>query len=168
MATTDSLTFEQRLADARAFALQWHGDQMYGERPYSYHLDQVAELAARYNLSRAARLAAYLHDTYEDTGLTRAELTARYGQDVDAFVWAVTGEGEAREEQSASIVAKLKAFLEAIDLKLVDRLANVAASVAEGKTRLVDRYRSEMKYYDPLFRQGNPEAYAELCRLLAQ
>lgn len=27
---------------ARDFAIKWHGNQVYGDKPYVYHLDQVA------------------------------------------------------------------------------------------------------------------------------
>ncbi len=36
------------IARARAFALEAHGEQKYGDHPYAYHLDAVAAIAAPY------------------------------------------------------------------------------------------------------------------------
>jgi guanosine-3',5'-bis(diphosphate) 3'-pyrophosphohydrolase len=38
----------ESLNRARAFAVAAHGDQMYGDQPYSFHLDMVAEILAAF------------------------------------------------------------------------------------------------------------------------
>jgi (p)ppGpp synthase/HD superfamily hydrolase len=152
--------------NARAFAVKKHGDQKYGERKYVFHLDQVAALCRYYGLSAAERVAAYLHDTMEDTDTSNEELTLRFGKEPAELVYAVSGEGKTRAECRASIIAKLTAYPEAVNLKLLDRLANVKACLKEGKLHLVAMYRDEMPYYAPLFSQGHPDAWAELCRLM--
>ena len=53
------------LDQARAFALAAHGDQMYGARPYSFHLDAVVRLLSPYGIE--AQVIGYLHDVVEDT-----------------------------------------------------------------------------------------------------
>jgi hypothetical protein len=164
----DAVVGEERVRTARAFALFLHGNQKYGELPYIVHIDDVLELATYYGLSDDERVAACLHDSYEDTDVRPEEVMLRYGQDVHMLVYSVTGEGANRAEQRAVIIERLKAYPKAINLKLLDRLANVKRTLAEGKLNLVAMYRKEMPDYDPLFRQGHPEAYAELCRLLAQ
>lgn len=56
-------------AEARAIAL--HGDQLYGKRPYAFHLDQVADIAS--HCSPKAEVLAHLHDTdtVEDTSISK-------------------------------------------------------------------------------------------------
>lgn len=39
---------------ARDFAIKWHGDQKYGDKPYVYHLDQVAEIVSKSNQDRSS------------------------------------------------------------------------------------------------------------------
>jgi len=62
---------------ARDFAIQAHGDQKYGTKPYVYHLDQVAAICCTIKFhydSETLRTAAFLHDVLEDTKVTHAEL----------------------------------------------------------------------------------------------
>jgi (p)ppGpp synthase/HD superfamily hydrolase len=56
---------------AREFAIKAHGEQKYGEFPYSVHLDEVATIAKPYGES--AEIVAYLHDVIEDTSVTKKE-----------------------------------------------------------------------------------------------
>jgi (p)ppGpp synthase/HD superfamily hydrolase len=73
-------------------------------------------------------IAAWLHDTVEDTGATREDVAARFGDDVAALVWAVTGIGKNRKERNEDAYAKIRAYPQAATLKLADRIANVEAS----------------------------------------
>lgn len=156
----------QRCAAARVFAETHHGDQMYGQHRYVYHLDWVARLAARYNLPENQQVAAYLHDLLEDTNVTKQELEAEFGQEIADIVDSLTGEGETRAECRASMVAKLTRRPEHAPLKLVDRLANVEAAAQEGRSDLLAMYRREMPHYADLFEKAQPDAYARLCKLL--
>ena len=53
--------------------------------------------------------AAWLHDTIEDTSVTREDIVAHFGDEVAALVWAVTGEGATRSERNQSAYAKIRA-----------------------------------------------------------
>ena len=54
---------------ARELAMRSHGDQKYGEHPYIVHLDAVADIC--YPYGQNAVIIAFLHDTLEDTSLSR-------------------------------------------------------------------------------------------------
>lgn len=74
------------LQKARKFAIHWHGDQMYGDDPYSYHLDNVDQLVYElYEDSRKLdllRIVAYLHDILEDTAAPETEIENEFGTQV--------------------------------------------------------------------------------------
>ena len=131
---------------ARKFALAAHGEQRYGEHPYSYHLDAVAEIAEAYG--EEATVVAYLHDTVEDTDVTLAEIDSQFGANVAACIALLTDEpGANRKERKAKTYAKLARVTGPSELALIvktaDRLANVRACVKDRKSDLWAVYRSE-------------------------
>ena len=85
----------QRILAAARFAGERHAGQKRkgeaGER-YINHLIEVAELVACSDdvLDTNLVMAAFLHDTVEDTGVTQQELQQRFGGDVAALVMEVT------------------------------------------------------------------------------
>jgi (p)ppGpp synthase/HD superfamily hydrolase len=153
----------ERILKARKFAIERHGDQKYGELPYIYHLDMVYETALAFNLDEDYQVAAYLHDTLEDTKTTKKELEEIFGKRVAEMVFSVTGEGETRKDKKASMIRKLEAFPEGINLKMVDRYANMKESLHIPK--LFKMYESELEAYAPLFEKGNEELYKLILSL---
>lgn len=139
----------ERFDEARVVAIAAHGDQMYGDQPYAYHLQAVVDVLTRFGtgLEDAATapllVAAWLHDSLEDTALTFAEIEARFGAEVAELVWRVTDEpGATREERKPATYRKTSASEMAVVLKLADRIANVEASLATDR-RLLEMYRRE-------------------------
>jgi (p)ppGpp synthase/HD superfamily hydrolase len=131
---------------ARAFAVNAHGDQKYGDRPYAYHLDAVVALLEPYG--EEAQVVGYLHDVVEDTATSAAELQARFGDHVAACVALLTDQpGANRKERKAKTYAKLAEVRGPTELALVvkaaDRLANVRACIADRKRGLWEVYRDE-------------------------
>lgn len=139
----------ERIKLARKFAIEKHGVQMYGDKPYIYHLDMVYEIAKAFNLDEDYQVAAYLHDTLEDTDTTRKELEEKFGKRVANMVHSVTGEGANRKEKKASMIEKLKAFPEGILLKMIDRFANMKESLQIPK--MFKMYEAELSDYEELF-----------------
>ena len=120
---------------ARSLALEAHRRQCYGSRPYSYHLEAVAEVLERFGASldddwSAPILAAsWLHDAVEDTGLEVERIRREVGDVVAELVWRVTDEpGESRRERKAATYGKIAGDERAVVLKLADRIANVEES----------------------------------------
>jgi (p)ppGpp synthase/HD superfamily hydrolase len=160
------------VSEARAFALRAHGGQMYGERPYSWHLEAVAELLAPYGAQ--AQVIAYLHDVVEDTAVSDDEVNARFGPFVGECVGLLTDAPAAtRAERKAQTYARLAAVSGATELALVvkaaDRLANVRSCVTEQRQRLWEMYRHEHRAFRAAaYRPGLCEPlWCELDRLLA-
>lgn len=159
--------------EARLFAVEAHAGQKYGERPYSYHLDQVAAIAAPYG--EEAVVIAYLHDTAEDTPVTLDEIEGRFGAKVAACVALLTDEaGANRKERKAKTYAKLSVVHGpheiALLVKAADRLANVRACIQDRQQRLWELYRSEhVAFRSAAYRPGLCDPlWAELETLLSE
>jgi guanosine-3',5'-bis(diphosphate) 3'-pyrophosphohydrolase len=137
---------------AREFAINAHGDQMYGTHPYSFHLDAVATIAKKYG--ETAETIAYLHDVVEDTKVTLAEIEREFGALVANCVAILTDEpGQNRKERKAKTYAKMaKVSGEeniALLVKAADRLANMRASVSDKNHKLIETYKSEYPVFKP-------------------
>jgi (p)ppGpp synthase/HD superfamily hydrolase len=122
------IALDPREPAARAYAVERHGAQAYGNEPYVVHLASVRTVLADVGVGEDLAVAAWLHDTIEDAGATRKEIVARFGEKVAALVWAVTGCGATRRQRNADAYRKIAALPEAATLKLADRIANVEAS----------------------------------------
>ena len=64
---------------ARAFAVAAHGDQRYGSDPYVVHLSAVRQVLEDFGYDGDFALAAWLHDTVEDTEVTVVQLEREFG-----------------------------------------------------------------------------------------
>lgn len=154
------------------FASGHHKHQTYGgDKPYTYHLTAVRDTAYRfhpylpYGLSiEVIVLATWGHDLIEDCGVTRDELSERFGEEVSELIWRVTDEpGKNRRERHAATYGKIRESQAAVYLKLMDRIANIEAG---GKT---DMYRKEqLEFKAALYKAGEMDAiWSHLDTLLA-
>jgi (p)ppGpp synthase/HD superfamily hydrolase len=161
------------VARARAFAVEAHGDQRYGEHPYAVHLDAVADLARPYGAD--AETVAYLHDVVEDTLVPPDRVRESFGDLVADCVALVTdAPGANRSERKMHTNAKLAEVAGdrqlALIVKACDRLANLRQSAHGAPGSKLDMYRAE----HPAFRDAAyrprlcDELWAEMDRVLAQ
>jgi (p)ppGpp synthase/HD superfamily hydrolase len=136
----------QLVDQARAFAIEAHGDQRYGDRPYADHLGDVARIVAEFGGSDEQIAAAWLHDTLEDCPTVRyPDLLKQFGRDVSDMVWACTGKGATRDERNAKIYEKIAKWPAAAIVKVADRIANVEAS--EPGSKHAERYLDEREEF---------------------
>ena len=71
---------ENLINRAYVFATAKHGGQKrHSGDPYFAHPIQVAGILTEYKLDAATIVAGLLHDTIEDTEVTRAEIEAKFG-----------------------------------------------------------------------------------------
>jgi (p)ppGpp synthase/HD superfamily hydrolase len=158
-----------KIEQAKSFALQAHGDQRYGEHPYSLHLAEVASIAREFDAPPEVCLAAWLHDVLEDTPLTFDELTDTFGLGISELVFAVTNKpGKSRSASHALTYPALReAGALAVLLKLCDRLTNARAS-AKSSPKKLKMYQEEFQSFrDTLYLAGEHEQlWAELDALL--
>ena len=131
---------------AREFAIQAHGSQAYGERPYSFHLDAVASILEPHGIT--AQIIGYLHDTIEDTSVAPEQIEAEFGPFVAGCVSILTDEpGPDRKARKVLTYAKMAAiapeYALALTVKAADRLANIRACVADSNAAKLEKYRGE-------------------------
>lgn len=129
------------------FATLAHSGQMYGEKPYTFHLDMVDGVLVEYGFGEdlELRAAGQLHDVLEDCLTVKVSnlRLVRIPDNTVNYVMAVTSEpGKNRKERNAKTYPKIKAILKAIALKLADRIANVRNSISEN-SGLLSMYKKE-------------------------
>ena len=119
-------------------ALRWadglHHDQKRASgEPFFVHPLSVAEILVDARMDSQTVIAALLHDTLEDTGLTRRELRREYGKEVEALVGGVTKisqiRGMSKTAQQAETIRKMLFAMvkdiRVIMIKLADKLHNM-------------------------------------------
>jgi len=141
------------IADAaKEFAIAQHGDQKYGEHPYSYHLAQVSQVLAEFGYAgdEAIAAAGWLHDILEDTPATYEMLASEFGKETADIVWAVTSEpGGNRADRFRKTAPKIQSNKKALIVKLADRIANTEASL-QSNPKLYKMYVKEFSLFKEL------------------
>lgn len=128
---TDLKAVQDVLA-AAWFAAQKHVNQKRkgaAAEPYLNHLIEVAQLvsSALSEPDTDLVIAALLHDTIEDTGVTKEELVQRFGPDVADLVAEVTDDKslEKQERKRLQIENAPKKSVRAQAIKLADKISNL-------------------------------------------
>jgi guanosine-3',5'-bis(diphosphate) 3'-pyrophosphohydrolase len=155
------------LIGARAHA----GQTRKSGEPYITHPVAVAGILAELGLDAETIIAAILHDTLEDTPLSRVELEAEFGVTVAELVDGVTkldklqfrSVAEAAAESFRKMLLAMARDMRVILIKLADRLHNMrtlAAMVPEARRRIA---RETLDIYAPIAqRLGMNKFKAEL------
>ena len=161
MARVEYLPAEDRASIRRAFdvAERAHAGQarLTGE-PYIEHPLAVAGILADLRLDPETVMAALLHDTVEDTDVTREEVRRLFGDQVAKLVDGVTKLGKihvrsAEEHQAENIRKMLVAMAEDVRvvlIKLGDRLHNMRTISAHTTDRRLRISRETLDIYAPL------------------
>jgi (p)ppGpp synthase/HD superfamily hydrolase len=127
----------ERILGAARFAAEKHAGQKRKGRagePYINHLIEVAELvvAASPLLDANLVMAAFLHDTIEDTGVSAQELEQRFGSDVASLVLEATDDKSLPQERRKALQvenARHKSPRAQV-LKLADKISNLRSLLA--------------------------------------
>ncbi len=135
---------------ARKYAIEKHGDQMYGDQPYIVHLDAVASIVAEYG--EFAEVIAYLHDVVEDTDVTIEDIEEEFDALVAGCVDILTDEpGSSRKERKQKTYHKMSQVIGDLELALVvkaaDRLANVNACIVGNDQERLAMYKQEQSIF---------------------
>ena len=122
----------QPILDAALFAAAKHAGQKRkgaNAEPYINHLIEVAQLVSMAVPEQDTHLvmAALLHDTIEDTGVTAEELVERFGHDVAALVEEMTDDKSLpkAERKRLQIEHAPKMSERAQIVKLADKISNL-------------------------------------------
>ncbi|SKA17827.1 RelA/SpoT family protein [Novilysobacter spongiicola] len=158
---TDYLSGDQRGLLRRAWAIgaaAHAGQTRKSGEPYITHPVAVAQVLAEQGLDVETLLAAILHDTIEDTPLTRECIAAEFGETVAELVDGVTkldklhfrDRQEAAAESFRKMLLAMSRDLRVILIKLADRLHNMrtlGAKNAESRRRIA---RETLEIYAPI------------------
>jgi guanosine-3',5'-bis(diphosphate) 3'-pyrophosphohydrolase len=149
----------ERVRGAYAVGARAHASQKRksGE-PYITHPLAVAAILAGLRLDAETIIAAILHDTLEDTGMTRVQLEASFGTTVTELVDGVTklervdfaSRLEADAESFRKMLLAMARDLRVILIKLADRLHNMrtlSAMAPDARRRIA---RETLDIYAPI------------------
>ena len=123
-----------RVKEAFVFSERCHRSQRRASgEPYITHPLAVAGALAEWKMDAVAVMAALLHDTIEDTGVTKDELTQRFGKTVADLVEGLSkldrlefaSQHEAQAENFRKMLLAMARDIRVILIKLTDRLHNM-------------------------------------------
>ncbi len=140
----------ERIRTAAEFGAAAHqGQKRLSGEPYITHPVAAADILADLHLDADTIIAAILHDVIEDTPTPKAEIAARFGNDVAEIVDGVTkldqiqfkNRKEAQAESFRKMLLAMVRDLRVILVKLADRTHNLRTmgAVAPAKRRQVAR-----------------------------
>jgi guanosine-3',5'-bis(diphosphate) 3'-pyrophosphohydrolase len=137
----DNLETARQLMRAAHFAAARHSAQRRkgaSAEPYVNHLLEVADLVAGALQADDVNvvIAALLHDTVEDVGVTKDELVEEFGQDVADLVMECTDDKSLpkKERKRLQIVNAPHKTPRAQLIKLSDKISNLRAILASPPT----------------------------------
>ncbi len=126
--------------------------------PYIYHPLAVARILAGMRMDQASICAAILHDTLEDTPLTREQIESEFGEEIAGLVDGVTKLDkmkfrtrlEASAESFRKLMLAMSRDLRVIFIKLADRMHNmrtIGAMNPDSRRRIA---RETLDIYAPI------------------
>jgi (p)ppGpp synthase/HD superfamily hydrolase len=143
----------QSILDAALFAAQKHAGQRRkgaAAEPYVNHLIEVAQLVSTAVPEPDAHLvmAAFLHDTIEDTGTTAEELLQRFGRDVTDLVIEMTDDKSLPkpERKRLQIEHAPTRSVRAQVIKLADKISNLRSILISPPTHW--DYERKRQYFE--------------------
>jgi guanosine-3',5'-bis(diphosphate) 3'-pyrophosphohydrolase len=158
---------------AKAFATKAQSGQMYGEKPFTYHLEQVENVLIRFDYcSFRIRAAAWLYETVETPDLTMSDISREFPGFIASTVDALaSAPGRNREERNAAMYLRIKTHgVMAIVLKLADRIAHVeenSAAILNDHSKLSIYETEHSDFRDALYKSGDADAmWAHLDTLI--
>lgn len=169
----------QQVMTAAWFAARKHASQRRkgaAAEPYVNHLIEVAQLVAGALAEPDAGvvMAALLHDTIEDTGVTREELAARFGPDVADLVVELTDDKSLPKEERKRLQIENapKKSVRAQAIKIADKTSNLRGILSSPPVNW--SYERKKTYFDwarqvvDAFPAPNPILKAEFERTHAR
>ncbi len=175
VATYLSEADQQRVREAYRFGDEAHLGQFRSSgEPYISHPIAVAEICAGWKLDAESLMAALLHDTVEDTQVTRMDVHERFGAQVAALVDGLSKldkvQFASREQHQAESFRKMLLAMardaRVIMIKLADRLHNLRTLNAVPPTKRRRVAIETLEVYAPIAsRLGLYKVYREMLDL---
>ncbi len=149
----------------KAFVDAAHGEQKYGDKPYSYHLNKVLEKVREFTSDPYALSAAYGHDLFEDTeeGKTaaRKRFLFQHGPVLYDLIDRLTDKpGKNRKERHLHTYWQIRDEYRALLVKLCDRFVNHEECLLTNNSSLAQMYLRE--YWEFKFALFRDQQYEDL------
>ena len=150
------------------------GQKRYSGDPYISHPLAVANIVAGWQLDTQAVVAALLHDVMEDTSVTKAEITERFGKAVADLVDGVSKldrlesqtPAEAEAENFRKMLLAMASDVRVMLIKLADRLHNMRTLGAVSMEQRRRVARETIEIYAPIAnRLGLDRLFREMHEL---
>lgn len=130
---------------AMKFAIEAHGDQMYGDHPYSYHLSQVVDnvMIRKFGdpMLSTYVAVAWLHDTMEDCGTTFKQIQDEFGLAIADAVQRLT---KTKEMEYEHYLAGCIVSAVAREVKICDTMANLLESFRNNREKGMLKYPKQL------------------------
>lgn len=130
---------------AMKFAIEAHGDQMYGDHPYSYHLSQVVDnvMIRKFGdpMLSTYVAVAWLHDTMEDCGVTFKQIQDEFGIGIADSVQRLT---KTKEMEYEHYLAGCIVSAVAREVKICDTMANLLESFRNNREKGMLKYPKQL------------------------
>ena len=162
----------ERVRQAYVYADKAHSDQWRSSGdPYITHPIAVTGICANWKLDAPALMAALLHDSMEDCGITKEDLVVRFGEDVAELVDGLTKldkiQFNTREEGQAESFRKMLLAMardvRVILIKLADRTHNMRTMSDMPRSKWGRISSETLEIYAPIaHRLGLNQTYREL------
>lgn len=162
-----------QITDACHFADKAHiKDKRKSGEPYVTHPIAVANILAEYEADADTIIAAILHDTIEDTPVTKANITKEFNSTVADLVDGVT-KLKTSKNKALNKAATFRKILTAtlndarvIIIKLADRLHNMSTMTAVRQEKRVATSEETLDFYLPFARIMGLNELADRLELL--
>ncbi len=148
-----------RIQAAYALAVQAHeGQKRESGEPYVSHPLAVAEIVAGLEMDAESVVSALLHDTLEDTNVTKEQISAQFGENVAGLVEGLTklaripysSKAEQEMENLRKMFIAMAKDIRVIVIKLADRLHNVRTLSAKPPDKQRELALETMDVYSPI------------------
>lgn len=152
----------QKLLIAKQFAEKIHAKQVrrYTNEPYCNHLAEVASLTREFGGDETSQAAAWVHDSREDQGVTKAEIEHLLGREVADMVEALSDleEGNRATRKALSRMRLSKASAEVQTIKIADIISNTRM-IVKYDPKFARVYLREKKELLAVLTKANPAAH---------
>lgn len=146
------ISINRKSQEAEKFAEFHHQNQLYGCKPYKYHLEKVREVAFEFRgeMSKDDFIivvqSCWLHDVIEDSGENYNSIKREFGFDVAEVVYAVSeGKGRSRKERQNDLYYKgIKESRLGTFVKLCDKIANTRESISTNDKKRIRNHKKEL------------------------
>lgn len=125
-------------------AVEKHYGQMYQLKPYIYHLVNVYSEVRKYEINEEILSLAFLHDTLEDTKITKEELS-EISSMMPEYVICLT------KVNLSSYFNNCSKYYETAIVKMADRIVNVRECVMFGNRKQFYKYYKQRKKFRVIY-----------------